>query len=1021
MAKRKNKKGKNNTKTQNSTIVQAKGLPNDPIQIDETNTQLDNANMNNNNTTSSPNNDLEEKNAIMDEGDGSDFNSSPLDKNNETDANKTNTYNQLQENDTPISTESNLNPNSINDLTNGSTENSDPMIINKFKDKESPSELLTQIVDDKNGLSREVSDNIENNKSLNDVHSRAKNGSLDINEPKNIENIQTSVETDPSDEVNQIDNHCDTKPNKDMLNESSAMETEIHSESEVGLKVSKIKSANSSLMGTDNSSTLKDSNQIDEKTQNHTNTESSNTTTEIESQPYITANNTQVETPSMSPPPLPKRNLSHKISETTDMESVSLTNSNSVSEAALSPKLPPRKPFFEEKISPKNSVPPPLSEELKSPTFRKNMEMFNQEPIHHRKHEQLKQHLVSNISTMPLTSKEPSAADISLIVNRFRVSSVQIDEENPSIREGIEVGQNILKSSFDALMTHGEDLREGLLNNAIPSEKLSAEEDKELKEITETDWTFWTRVVNDFATVANKESEQLECEITRGIPRQIRGIIWQLIANSKSREMEDIYDTLLETESPHEAIIRRDINRTNFIPEEKCEDLFRVLKVYSVYDPDVGYTQGMAFITTPLILNCNTEAEAFGLLVSLMKYYNLREFYLPGMPGLMLMLYQFDRLLEENTPKLANHLVREGIRSSMYATQWFLTIFAYKFPLEFVLKIFDILFFEGIESLLKFAVNLMIKNEKSLISLKFDQLLNFLKNQLFNIYLNQDHNNKHGITEGKSESDFESKSMGVQTISNQSDTQVCLDAVIDTNYNAHLFVKDAMENVVITPISLHRYAAEYDSINQIEKRKETKYDALKIKNFQLQREREKLKHDYKILNEEHISIAKELIKYRLDNETLLDENRDLKDNLKSINEQIEEEIAKSQVPNPDSKLPVDLKQDLERTIKRNSEVTALNKLLETRITELENTIKELKSINKGFTAASSSISTLNGENGSLSKSDQGDNESASSQPQPPPPPSTLPTHSNNIQSGSIPNVSNTFSHGWSGFKKVFKK
>ncbi|KAK5778272.1 GTPase-activating protein GYP5 PWA37_000483 [Arxiozyma heterogenica] len=1013
MAKRKSKKSKNNKRTQNSTVVKAAKDPNDLDQTKESNIPLNNTSTND--STDSLTNNLEEKNTIINEKDELDFNSSPLDNNNESDISKTNENNQLQENDTHISIESNVNLDINNDQTNGPLENSNSMINIKPQDKEPPFELLTQTIDSTNGVPREVSNNIENIEPLKDLSSDKNNDFLDINESKNIENIQTSPKTDQPSEKTQINYYTETKSNKKMSNESAETEMEIPSRSELNFKTSDVQSINSPLIETDDPTIPEDSNKIDENTHNDINPEPSNITSETESQPFITANNTQVETSSTSPPPLPRRNLFHETSDLADMEDISLTNNDYVSRTELSPRLPPRKPSFEEKIPPKNPVPPPLSEELKSPTFRKNMKMFNQEPMPHHKYGQLKQHLVSNISSMPLNSKEPSAADINLIVNRFRVSSFQIDEINPSVREGIEVGQNILKSSFDALMTHGEDLKEGLLNNTIPSDKLSAEEEREFREVTGTNWTFWTRVVNDFATVANKELEQLECEITKGIPRQIRGIIWQLIANSKSQEMEDIYETLLETESPHEAVIRRDINRTNFIPKERCEELFRVLKVYSVYDPDVGYTQGMAFITTPLLLNCNSEAESFGLLVSLMKYYNLREFYLPGMPGLMLMLYQFDRLLEENTPTLANHLVREGIRSSMYATQWFLTIFAYKFPLEFVLKIFDILFFEGIESLLKFAVNLIMKNEKSLMFLKFDQLLNFLKNKLFNVYLDQEHKSLNSSNEEGSEPDFENKPIEIQNISREPSIQACLNSIIDTNYNAHLFVKDAMENIAITPISLHRYRAEYDSLNQIEKRKETEYDSLKIKNFQLQRERKKLKHDYKVLNEEHFAIAKELIKYRLDNETLLDENNDLKDNLKAINEQIEEEINKSQVPNPDSKLPVDLKQDLERTIKRNSEVTALNKLLQSKITELENNIKELKSINKGF-AALSPINQLNSDNIDLSKSEQSDNQS-SAQPQL----TSLPTYSNGTQSSSTPNVGNTFSHGWSGFKKVFKK
>lgn len=69
------------------------------------------------------------------------------------------------------------------------------------------------------------------------------------------------------------------------------------------------------------------------------------------------------------------------------------------------------------------------------------------------------------------------------------------------------------------------------------------------------------------------------------------------------------------------------------------------------------------------------DEEAFCVLVRLMKSYDLRSHYTPNMPGLQLRLFQFDRLVEELLPGLHMHLARQGIKSSMYASQWFLTLF----------------------------------------------------------------------------------------------------------------------------------------------------------------------------------------------------------------------------------------------------------------------------------------------------------------------------------------------------------
>lgn len=60
------------------------------------------------------------------------------------------------------------------------------------------------------------------------------------------------------------------------------------------------------------------------------------------------------------------------------------------------------------------------------------------------------------------------------------------------------------------------------------------------------------------------------------------------------------------------------------------------------------------------------DEEAFCLLVKLMKSYGMRGHYTTHMEGLHLRLYQFEKLLEERLPVVHNHLMVEGIKSTMY-------------------------------------------------------------------------------------------------------------------------------------------------------------------------------------------------------------------------------------------------------------------------------------------------------------------------------------------------------------------
>lgn len=117
-----------------------------------------------------------------------------------------------------------------------------------------------------------------------------------------------------------------------------------------------------------------------------------------------------------------------------------------------------------------------------------------------------------------------------------------------------------------------------------------------------------------------------------------------------------------------------------------------------------------------------------------MKGYQLRQLFLPEMPGLHLHLYQYDRLIEEHLPAVHVHLSRQGVRSHMYASQWFLTLFAYKFPMSMVVRIVDIVVAEGLEAILRFGVALMKRNAETVLELEFEKCLDFLQTGLFDVY-----------------------------------------------------------------------------------------------------------------------------------------------------------------------------------------------------------------------------------------------------------------------------------------------
>lgn len=117
----------------------------------------------------------------------------------------------------------------------------------------------------------------------------------------------------------------------------------------------------------------------------------------------------------------------------------------------------------------------------------------------------------------------------------------------------------------------------------------------------------------------------------------------------------------------------------------------------------------------------------------------MRTMFTLNMEGLQLRLYQFSALLSQILPKLHAHFQLHAIHAAMFASQWFLSLFAYTYPLPLVLRIYDVVFAEGApETIMRVAIALLKKNEASLLEIdEFEDLLEFLTSQLYDAYDNE--------------------------------------------------------------------------------------------------------------------------------------------------------------------------------------------------------------------------------------------------------------------------------------------
>ncbi|KAI4998582.1 hypothetical protein ZWY2020_053924 [Hordeum vulgare] len=253
----------------------------------------------------------------------------------------------------------------------------------------------------------------------------------------------------------------------------------------------------------------------------------------------------------------------------------------------------------------------------------------------------------------------------------------------------------------------------------------------------------WRKMIgaggSDWKHYVRRNPHVVKRRIRKGIPDCLRGLVWQLISGSRDLLLMNpgVYETLVIYEtSTSELEIIRDISRTFpshiFFQQRHGpgqRSLYNVLKAYSVYDRDVGYVQGMGFIAGLLLLYMSEE-DAFWLIVALLKgavHAPMEGLYQAGLPLVQQYLFQFEKLVQEHMPKLGQHFIEEMINPSMYASQWFITVFSYSFPFPMTLRVWDVFLYEGIKVVFQVGLGLLRFCHDDLVKLPFEELLHSLR------------------------------------------------------------------------------------------------------------------------------------------------------------------------------------------------------------------------------------------------------------------------------------------------------
>jgi len=181
-----------------------------------------------------------------------------------------------------------------------------------------------------------------------------------------------------------------------------------------------------------------------------------------------------------------------------------------------------------------------------------------------------------------------------------------------------------------------------------------------------------------------------------------------------------------------DVAISNDVPRTFFASwpargAQETDALARLLRALVLWDPEVAYCQGMNYVVffalRTAALGCSDgdravgldlrnayatvsdeqETSAFSLVTCLMQHYGARALFLDRTPLLKLYSFCFARLMERRLPSVQRSL--EGL-DGVLGFKWFGTLFTTILPPQAVMRVWDVLFRDGLPALLCVALAL---------------------------------------------------------------------------------------------------------------------------------------------------------------------------------------------------------------------------------------------------------------------------------------------------------------------------
>lgn len=226
----------------------------------------------------------------------------------------------------------------------------------------------------------------------------------------------------------------------------------------------------------------------------------------------------------------------------------------------------------------------------------------------------------------------------------------------------------------------------------------------------------WLEMLSGWDKWMAKKHKKIKERCQKGIPPSLRGRAWLYLTGGKVKR-EQNRGKFQELDDQHGDpkwvdIIERDLHRQFPFHEmfsarggHGQQDLFRVLKAYTLHRPEEGYCQAQAPIAAVLLMHMPAE-DAFWVLVQICEKY-LPGYYSKGLEAIQLDGEILHALLKKVSPVAYRHLENQNLGPILYMTEWFMCAFSRTLPWASVLRVWDMFLCEGVKILFRVGLVLL--------------------------------------------------------------------------------------------------------------------------------------------------------------------------------------------------------------------------------------------------------------------------------------------------------------------------